>query len=70
MKVQEVRDLSADAIEGRINDAREELMRLRFQMATGELTDHTRIRHTRRTIAQLLTILNERQQSASTEGER
>ena len=36
-----------------MNDAREELMKLRFQQATGELTDYTRLRYTRRDIARL-----------------
>lgn len=70
MKVSEIRALSDAELRTRLNDAREELMNLRFQQATGELTDHTRLRSTRRTIARMLTILNEREQSASMEGER
>jgi large subunit ribosomal protein L29 len=46
-------------IQGELDDARESLMRLRFQLTTGELTDHTQIRATRRAIARLLTILKE-----------
>jgi len=42
---------------------------LRFQQATGELTDYSRLRFTRRKIARLYTILKE-QQAASTEGEK
>jgi ribosomal protein L29 len=41
-------------------------MKLRFQQATGELTDFTRLSQTRRMIARLLTVLNER---AAREGE-
>ena len=69
MKPAEIRDLSTGEIEARLNDAREELMNLRFQMAIGGLTDHTRLRYTRRDIARLLTVLNERQQAAYIEGE-
>ena len=47
-----------------MNDAREELMNLRFQQATGELTDFTRLRHTRRQIARLMTMLHEREAKA------
>lgn len=61
MKPSEIRALSDSELISRLNEAREELMKLRFQHATGELTDYTRLRHTRRTIARLLTILNERQ---------
>jgi large subunit ribosomal protein L29 len=65
----EIRSLSTPEIKGRLDDAREELMRLRFQQATGELTDFTRLRQTRRKIARIMTILGEREQMASTEGE-
>jgi ribosomal protein L29 len=44
-------------------------MNLRFQMAIGGLTDFTRLRHTRRDIARLITILNERENMAQQEGE-
>ena len=65
----EIRALSAEAVQEQVNDAKEELMRLRFQQATGELTDYNRLRITRRKIARLYTILKE-QQAASTEGEK
>jgi large subunit ribosomal protein L29 len=61
MKPSEIRELPLDEIQSKLLDAREELMRLRFQLATGELTDHTRIRFTRRLIARFLTVLRERQ---------
>ena len=69
MKNTEIRELSDDEIRARLTDFREELMNLRFQQATGELTDHTRFGQTRRTIARLLTILNEREQMVEMEGE-
>ena len=69
MKASEIRDLSTEAIRNRLNDSKEELMRLRFQQATGELTDPSRMRQIRRRIARLLTILNEREQAARMEGE-
>jgi large subunit ribosomal protein L29 len=54
-------EMSTDELHKNLNDAHEELMNLRFQQATGELTDHTRLRFTRRQIARLLTILRERE---------
>ncbi len=65
----DIRSLSSDEIRARLNDAREELMNLRFQQATGELTDYTRLSITRRKIARMLTILHERDLETSTEGE-
>lgn len=69
MKISEVRDLSTDAIQTRLNDAREEMMKLRFQQATGELTDFTRLRFLRRDIARLMTIYTERRRAEKMEGE-
>ena len=68
-KDQKLRELSNDELYGRLNNAREELMNFRFQQATGELTDFTRLRYTRRQIARLLTILRERELNAGMGGE-
>jgi large subunit ribosomal protein L29 len=67
MKIHEVRALSTDAIEAKLNDTKEELMKLRFQLSSGELSDHTRLRQTRRTIARLASVLNERQRNPESE---
>lgn len=69
MKAEDIRALSTDEIRSRLDDSREELMNLRFQMAVGGLTDHTRLSYTRRTIARMLTILNEREWAEIEEGE-
>ena len=68
MKTEEIRTLSVEAIQSQLEDAKEELMRLRFQAATGELTDTSRLRVSRRNIARLNTILNE-VMAAEEEGE-
>jgi large subunit ribosomal protein L29 len=67
MKIHEVRALSTDAIVAKLNDTKEELMKLRFQMSSGELSDFTRLRQTRRTIARLASVLNERQRNLESE---
>ncbi len=69
MKAEEIRELTTEEIQVQLDEAREELMNLRFQQATGELVDYTRIRIVRRDIARMLTILNERKRAAVTEGE-
>jgi large subunit ribosomal protein L29 len=69
MKIHEVRALSTDAIEAQLNDSKEELMKLRFQMSSGELTDFTRLRQMRRTIARLSSVLNERLRNPESEAE-
>lgn len=60
MKPAEIRNLSTTEIRAKLNDAREEYMNLRFQMAIGGLKDYTRLRITRREIARFLTVLKER----------
>jgi len=69
MKSAEIRKLSTDQIRSRLDENREELMKLRFQQATGELVDYTRLRETRRLIARFETIVNERQREEALEGE-
>jgi large subunit ribosomal protein L29 len=69
MKPEEIREMSMDDILSQLDETREELMNLRFQQATGELVDYTRLRYTRRLIARLQTIINEREREAVMEGE-
>lgn len=67
MKIKDIRALSTEEIQTQLHDSKEELMRLRFQQSTGELTDHTRLRQTRRTVARLYTVLNERERNPESE---
>ncbi|MGD0750283.1 MAG: 50S ribosomal protein L29 [Anaerolineales bacterium] len=69
MKSQEIRKLSVEEIQVKLTDSRDELMKLRFQQVTGQLTDTNRLRYLRRDIARFETILNESQQTAAQEGE-
>jgi large subunit ribosomal protein L29 len=67
-KTSDLRNLKAGEIETKLSDAREELMKLRFQQVTGQLTDTSRLRILRREIARMQTILRE-QPVSETEGE-
>jgi large subunit ribosomal protein L29 len=67
-KTSELRNLKSGEIETKLTDAREELMKLRFQQVTGQLTDTSRLRILRREIARMQTILRE-QPASETEGE-
>jgi len=67
MKSREIRTLNPEEVKSKLADAREELMKLRFQQVTGQLTDTSRLRILRRDIARMETILNE--QMAEVEGE-
>jgi len=61
MKAAEIRKMSVPQIEEAVLDARHELLNLRFQTITGQLTDTSRIRVIRRDIARMETILREKQ---------
>jgi len=67
MKPSEIRALKLEEIKSKLADSREELMKLRFQQVTGQLTDSSRLRIVRREIARMETIL--REQMAALEGE-
>jgi large subunit ribosomal protein L29 len=69
MKPVEIRKMSVEEIQAKLSDSREELMKLRFQQVTGQLTDTNRLRQLRRDIARFETILNEPQMTAVQEGE-
>jgi large subunit ribosomal protein L29 len=69
MKPVEIRKLSADELKAKLLDSREELMKLRFQQVTGQLTDTSRLRILRREIARMETILKEMSSAVVQEGE-
>jgi large subunit ribosomal protein L29 len=61
MKAVEIRKMSVAEIQEQISDSRHELLNLRFQTITGQLTDTSNIRVIRRNIARMETILREKQ---------
>ena len=67
MKLRDMRNLSDEALRAELNDKKEELMKLRFQQASGELQDFTRLRLMRQEIARLYTIMRERQANTDSE---
>jgi large subunit ribosomal protein L29 len=68
VKAKDVRNMKPGEIETKLTDAREELMKLRFQQVTGQLTDTSRVRILRRDIARMLTILREEKAAEVMEG--
>ena len=59
MKASEIRELTDDELERRLDESRQELFNLRFQHATGALENTSRIAAVRRDVARLLTIQRE-----------
>ena len=57
----ELRELHEDELRTRLREAKEELFNLRFQMATGQLSNNRRLRIVRQEIARVYTVLRERE---------
>jgi large subunit ribosomal protein L29 len=60
MKATEVRDMDTEDLHTRAAELKEELFNLRFQLATGQLDNHRRLRSVRQDIARIRTVLRER----------
>jgi large subunit ribosomal protein L29 len=61
MKATEIRDLNAEEIQQKIGDLKEALFNLRFQHEIGQLENPKKIGETKKDIARLKTILNEKE---------
>jgi len=59
MKMHEINQLTRDEIAQRLNEAREELQNLSFQLATHQLDNQVKVRLARRNVARLTTVLHE-----------
>lgn len=64
-KTSELRGLDDDDLTTRLDEARQELFNLRFQLVTGQLDNSARITAVRRDIARVATILREREIEAA-----
>jgi large subunit ribosomal protein L29 len=69
VKASAIRNMNSGEIETKLGDAREELMKLRFQQVTGQLTDTSRLKILKREIARMMTILREQPEVEAVEGE-
>ncbi|MFV0255443.1 MAG: 50S ribosomal protein L29 [Erysipelotrichaceae bacterium] len=61
MKASELRELSNQELDQEVVTLKEELFNLRFEQATGQLSNSARIKTVRKDIARIKTILTERQ---------
>lgn len=68
MKKEQIRLMSDEELKAKLTDSRQELMNLRFQVVTGQLTDTSRLKVTRRMIARYESIVRERELSKEREG--
>ena len=60
MKVADVRAKTPDELKSELEGLRKEQFNLRFQRASGQLENTSRVRQVRRDIARIMTVLSER----------
>lgn len=63
MQIKEIRELSTAEMVEKENEFKQELFNLRFQLATGQLENTARLRHVRKSIARIKTVLREQELS-------
>ena len=64
MRPRELRELSDEELAKRLDESREELFRLRFQIATGALENTARLKVAKHDVARILTVQRERETSS------
>ena len=57
----DLRELTDEELVLRVREAKEELFNLRFQSATGQLENNSRLRTVKKDIARIYTVLRERE---------
>jgi large subunit ribosomal protein L29 len=67
MRAGELREQTQEELLHRVDELYQELFNLRFQFATRQLTDTSRLRQVRRDIARVKTILRQRELTAEVE---
>ena len=60
MNVEQIRNLETSEIENQVKDLKQQLFTLRFQHATGQLENPNELKKVRKTIARMLTVLEQR----------
>jgi large subunit ribosomal protein L29 len=60
MNVKEIKELETSEIESKVRELKQDLCALRFQHATGQLENPNELKSVRKTIARMLTILEQR----------
>jgi large subunit ribosomal protein L29 len=61
MKSAELRELNDAELANKLRESKEELFNLRFQLATGQLEDFSRINDLRKDVARCNTLLRQRE---------
>ncbi len=65
MKASELKNLSTQELAAKEKELKEELFSLRFQLATGQLTNPQRMRECKKDVARVKTLIRERELKAA-----
>jgi large subunit ribosomal protein L29 len=68
LKVEDIRRMTADQMDDEVLKLKKERFNLRFQRATGQLENTSRLREARRDIARIKTIARQKSQAESKKG--
>ena len=60
MTIKEIRELSLEELETKVNELKQELFNLKFQKTLGQLQNTAKIKDVKRTIARLKTVVTEK----------
>ena len=61
MKAKEVKEMTSEELVQKLAELKSELFNLRFQQATGQLTNTARLKTVKKDIARMKTVLTERE---------
>lgn len=59
MKASQIKEMSADELQKKLTELKDELFHLRFQLAINQLDNPHKITEVKRDIARVLTVMNE-----------
>jgi large subunit ribosomal protein L29 len=68
LRGKDLRELATDELERRATEMQRSIFNLRVRLTTKEIEDSSKIRHEKRDLARILTVLNERRQADESQG--
>lgn len=67
LKARDLREETHEELEKKLADLQEQLFKLRFQRATGQMDDVHKIRNVSKDLARVLTVINEKRRNAASQ---
>lgn len=61
MKIEEIRSLETEQLQGKVKELKQDLFTMRFQQATGQLENPGTMKDVKKSIARILTVIRQRE---------